>query len=128
MYRLLHVAINTATVPLDRHVIENRLSDLARDWLYYNSTNFILWTNKSTVTVSEMITDHLGTYDQLLVIAINTAEPPTGRMPSWIWEWINRPRNVWTGDVLTPALPAPAAANLFDPANPFLPPPPPSQP
>ena len=125
-YRLLHISITPATIPVDRAAIESRLNDLGRDWLCYNANNFILWTAMSPITVSEMITKHLTPYDQLLVFALSTTEMPTGRLPSWMWEWINRPRNIWTGDVLTPALPAPAATNLFEGgANPFLPPPPP---
>jgi nitrate/nitrite transporter NarK len=123
MYRLLHISITPIYEPVNRAALEARLSDLGRDWLCYSAFSFVLWTNKSIVTVSEMIATHLQPVDQLLVFAISTTETPSGRLPHWVWEWINRPRNAWTGDILTPALPAPSATNLFDPSNPWLLPP-----
>jgi hypothetical protein len=116
MYRLLHLSVTPALQPIDRSAIEARLNDLGSDWLGYNNTSWILWTNKSTITVSEMLTGHLSPYDHLLVFQIGTTEVPTGRLPPWMWDWINRPRNSHTGEVQTPAFPAPAAKPVFDPA------------
>lgn len=117
MYRLLHVSISPMYTPINRQAVETRLSDLGRDWIGYNSLSWILWTNKSIITVSEMLAGHINPEDHLLVFVLNTAEPPSGRLPEWMWAWINRPRNALTGDILTPALPAPNATNLFEPAN-----------
>lgn len=121
-YRFLHISITPINTPLNRAAIEARLNDLGRDWLCYNTLSFVLWTNKSTVTVAEMIEGHLQPEDQFLVFNFATNELPTGRLPSWIWDWINRPRNQWTGDILTSALPAPAATNQFDPNLWLMPP------
>lgn len=119
-YRLLHLSIAPAYQTIDRQTIEARLTDLGRDWMGYNALSWMLWTNKSIITVSEMISGHLEPADHLLVVSVNTAEIPSGRLAEWMWEWINRPRDPLTGDVLTPKLPAPAAKSLFDPENPWL--------
>lgn len=117
MYRLLHISISPVMGAFaDHKILESRLTDLGRDWLRYNTFCWMLWTNKSSITISEMISMHLDPQDQLLVIGVSPLDLPTGRLPQWAWEWINRPRNVQTGDILTPALPAPAAKNVFDPA------------
>lgn len=117
IYRFLHISITPIFVPLDRQKVERRLTDLGRDWMSYNSLSWILWTNKSILTVSEMLMGEIRDEDQLLVIALNPAEVPNGRLPNWIWDWFNRPRNLTTGDIQTPALPAPDAQNVFGNEN-----------
>lgn len=123
MYRLLHVSIAPAYGVVNKAEIENRLNDLGRDWLRYNSLSWILWTNKSTITVSEMLSGHIQPADFLLVLALSTNELPTGRLAEWMWDWINRPRDSLTGEVRTPMLPAPAAENLWDVSGSWLLPP-----
>lgn len=120
IFRLLHITIAPAYKPVDAATIKARLNDLGRDWIQYNTMSWILWTNKSTITVSEMISTHLEPVDFLLVLPINPTEQPSGRLAEWMWEWINRPRDFATGEVLTPLMPAPSARNYFDPENPWL--------
>lgn len=116
MYRLLHISIIPQVVPIQPQIVQKRLSDLGPDWMSYSAFNWMLWTNKSIVTVSEMIMGDVSPTDYVLVVALNVSEIPNGRLPEWAWGWLNRPRNAYTGEVLTPALPAPGASNLFDPA------------
>lgn len=117
MYRLLHISIVPQAIPTPPHVIQGRMNDLGRDWLSYNAFCWVLWTNKSILTVSEMVMSDVGAGDQVLVVALSPSEIPNGRLPEWVWQWFNRPRNPYTGDVQTPALPAPNAQNLFDPSG-----------
>ncbi len=112
-FRFVHLSIAPFHLPMNFAPVEMRVSQLSRDWLRYNSLSWILWTNKSTVTISEMVSEDLQPADQLLVMALSTTEPPTGRLPAWAWEWVNRPRDSVTGEIRTPALPAPAAENQF---------------
>ena len=125
MYRFLHVSIGPAFGFLNREGLHSRINDLSKDWLNYNNTCWILWTDKATITVSEMIMDSLNPADQIMVLGISDTDTPAGALPSWIWDWINRPRDCYTGQVLTPLLPAPAAVNLFAPQKSAAPPPPP---
>lgn len=120
IFRLLHITIVPPHTPVNPSTIAVRLNDLGRDWLQYASTSWILWTNKSTITVSEMLATHLDPADFLLVLPINPADQPTGRLAEWMWAWLNRPRDNLTGEVLTPLLPAPSATNYFDKDNPWL--------
>lgn len=119
IFRLLHVTIAPVHVQPDFDRVKARLNELGRDWIQYSGVSFILWTNKSTITVSEMLSELIEPIDFLLVLPINPLELPAGRLPSWVWEWINRPRNISTGDVHTPLSPAPHAVNYFDRDNPF---------
>lgn len=122
-YRLLHVSITPELIHTPKPALERRMNDLGRDWITYNAFSWVLWTNKSILTVSEMIMGDVHPGDQVLVVALNPAEVPNGRLPAWMWAWFNRPRNAITGDVETPTLPAPDAQNLFiQPDFGFLPP------
>lgn len=114
-YRFLHITITPLLIPVNQEKIQTRLSDLGRDWMSYNTLSWILWTNKSILTVTEMLIGDIDEDDQLLVVALNPAEIPNGRLPNWMWDWFNRPRNSQTGDVQTPLLSAPDAQNIFDP-------------
>lgn len=113
-YRLLHISIGSVFGVFNHSAIQSRLDDLGKDWLNYNANCWLLWTNKSPITISEMIAVHLNPADQILVLGVNSQDLPTGFMPQWVWDWINRPRDPASGAVLTPALPAPSAFNLFD--------------
>lgn len=116
MYRFLHITIVPEMAPPPPMVLQNRMNDLGRDWIAYNAFCWVLWTNKSIVTVAEMIMNDVGLGDQVLVVALDASEVPNGRLPQWAWDWFNRPRDPQSGDVQTPVLPAPEAKNLFDPA------------
>lgn len=113
-FRLLHITIVPQLVPTAPTRIQQRMSDLGRDWMSYNAFCWVLWTSKSIVTVSEMVMADVSPGDQVLVVALDPGEIPNGRLPEWVWGWFNRPRDPLTGDVHTPALPAPDAQNLFD--------------
>ncbi|MFC7377689.1 hypothetical protein [Brevundimonas sp. GCM10030266] len=115
-FRLLHITITPQVVPIAPHIVQKRLSDLGKDWMSYNAFCWVLWTNKSILTVSEMIMADVNPADHVLVVGLNPAEVPNGRLPDWVWGWFNRPRNPVTGEVLTPAIPAPGASNLFESA------------
>lgn len=113
MYRLLHLSVGATFGILNRDAIHTRLNDLSKDWLNYNTNCWLIWTNKSPITISEMISGHLNPADQILVLGVSNLDLPVGSMPQWVWDWINRPRDPHSGDVLTPALPAPSAYNIF---------------
>ncbi|MNR96414.1 hypothetical protein D3C72_275690 [compost metagenome] len=121
MYRLLHITIVPILAPTPQNVIQKRMSDLGRDWMSYNAFCWLLWTNKSILTVSEMVMGDVNPGDQVLVMGVNATEVPNGRLPEWVWAWFNRPRNPFTGEVQTPAIPAPEALNLFDQSQDYFP-------
>lgn len=116
-FRLLHITITPQVVPVPPHIVQKRLSDLGKDWMSYSAFCWVLWTNKSILTVAEMIMADINPADHVLVVSLNPAEVPNGRLPEWVWGWLSRPRNILTGEVMTPALPAPGASNLFEPAG-----------
>lgn len=117
IYRFLHITVTPAFGAVQTATMQQRLSDLGRDWMSYNQFCWVLWTNKNILTVSEMIMGDIDPQDHLLVVALNPGEVPNGRLPNWVWDWFNRPRNIISGEVLTPALPAPGALNVFENEN-----------
>lgn len=84
---------------------------IATDYLYYSPVHWILWSDKSTITLSEVIKASLPPGGMVLIVEINMQTRPTGYMPQAIWDWINKPRfdNVDLLKLLD--LPPPATSN-----------------
>jgi hypothetical protein len=91
--------------------LEPIVSELAADWVRYTSTTWILWTEKSTLTCSEMIRPKLDRGDHFMVVAADISADAAGTLPKWVWDWMNRRRDPSTGWVALPepVLPTPSS-------------------
>lgn len=94
----MHLSIIYASAPAPNH-LEAKLTPLATDWVRYGSANWILWTDKSAITLYEMTRDVLAPDDFCLIHRMDMTSPPNGFLPMWIWQWLNKFRDPNTGYV-----------------------------
>jgi hypothetical protein len=108
MHRYLHVSVVYSTAINDPKFLEPMIGELARDWVRYGPSGWVLWTDKSITTCVEMLRGKLLPTDLLLVLALSIGpnEPPNGIMHKWVWDWFNRYRDPATGWVYVPETPA----------------------
>jgi hypothetical protein len=109
---------------------------LADDWLKYANDCWIIWTARPASDWFYIFKNILGPNDMMLIVGLDMQER-NGWMPQWIWEWIDRKRQL--GPPPPPAPPphdlgallsgiSPLSGGLGLLGNPFsnlLPPPPP---
>lgn len=95
--------------------LEGIVKMLSKDWARTSFTNWVLWTDKSTITIGEMMRDYLGANDQFVVAVIDRTSPVGGWLPMWFWEWFNKDRDVNTGEEINvPDISAAIASFLTD--------------
>lgn len=100
MFRFVQVSITYQLVLGDPSKLEPMVQKLSREWCRLSQNVWMLWTDKSPVTISEMLKAELGEHDQLFVCSIDRSTPPAGWVPQWFWDWLNRPRNDTSGENL----------------------------
>jgi hypothetical protein len=99
MFRYQHLSIIPTTWHgYDPHNADLKLTTLVKDFYRYSSANYLLWTDKSPVTISEVVRDALRPEDWVLVHAVDRSVPPSGWLPTNTWDWLNRSRNHLTGE------------------------------
>ena|ERR671910_336165 len=83
---------------------------LGDEWIRYSVTNWRVWSEKSTMTITERLDPALDTRDAYLVSSIDPSDF-TGKLPRWAWDWIRaRVPDIVLGSEhpeLFPALPSP---------------------
>lgn len=88
MNNLIHVSFGFPGVPkvLDLEPVFNAIA--ASDWVRYSQTGWLLWTSKTPIQVYWSIIPYIDGNDTVLV---SPADPEqfVGRMPQWIWDWVN---------------------------------------
>jgi hypothetical protein len=74
------------------------MAGMALDWARYSHFGWLLWTGSSIFEVTERLKAVLDPDDQFLVTTFNPViDRPGGRLPKWLWDWINEPRDLVSG-------------------------------
>jgi hypothetical protein len=107
---MVQVAITYETPYRDAKVLEPTMTGMCLDWARFSHSGWLLWTNRSIFEITERLKAVLQSNDQFLVSALNPHEHTGGRLPQWIWDWINVPRDPVTG---LPAAPPSSTPNPF---------------
>ena len=106
MHRFIHISIGYSRLNPSPQILEPTMAALSDDWARYNFNCWILWTNKSSIVCMQAIKELLAPEDQLLIHKMDLSEIPIGLLPQWLWDWINRQRNPFSGAIEFPqALP-----------------------
>jgi hypothetical protein len=87
--------------------LEPAFSESGDDWIRVSATTWIIWTAKDTNAISYRVMPLLDMYDNFIISEMNP-RLTFGRMPPWVWTWINAksPGSVVVYDVLSPPRPA----------------------
>lgn len=102
MYRIVQVNIVYASAYRDPRVLEPLMAGMALDWARYSHFGWLLWTSSSIFEVTERLKAVLDPDDQFLVTTFNPViDRPGGRLPKWLWDWMNQPRDSLSGRTTT---------------------------
>lgn len=67
--------------------------DLAEDWLAYGGNNWLIYTNEGIEKWYGWLGAVLGPEDGVLIIEVKEPLFGVGRMPQFVWNWVNRDRS-----------------------------------
>lgn len=107
MHRFVHIGFAFDGVPkmLDLEPVIATFGD----WIRYSALSWIVWTDKPTGEMFTAICGHLDIKDNVLITKIDLLNS-FGRMPPWIWNWINSKSNstiIYHGNALQEVLKLP---------------------
>jgi hypothetical protein len=87
MNKFMHVSFVFAGIPKMRD-LEPPIQLVSDDWIRYSATNWILWTARPSTEIVEILVRHIDAQDYVLAAPI-ALENCTGKLPPWVWVWIN---------------------------------------
>jgi hypothetical protein len=121
MHRYVHVTVpEPGALPRNEGDLIGPANEAATDWIRYTPQTLILWTRRDLADVKEVFRRWLpGT--NVFVHSVNLSDIPSGAMPQYFWDWLNRHRDAASGYVNWPPLAVPPvprpAPNLFAPTT-----------
>lgn len=88
MYKFMHVGFAFAGVPkiLDLEPVFNQMGD---QWIRYSTSGWVMWTPKDAVTIYYTLNPHLDLGDNVLIAPLD-GSACFGRLPPWMWEWLQQ--------------------------------------
>jgi hypothetical protein len=106
MNRFLHIGFTFNAGPPKVRELEPTFDVLAPDWLRYSPTCWLVWTARPASDFFYGLKPFLGPSDSLLIIKADMSER-NGWQPPWVWEWMDRKRQLGP-----PSPPAPPPADM----------------
>jgi hypothetical protein len=82
--------------------LEPILNALAPDWLRFSFNSWIVWTARPASDFLYALKPAIGASDSVLIAKLDLSDR-NGWQPRWIWEWMDRKRDL--GPPPPPALP-----------------------
>ena len=101
-YRFVHVGINFGDPLKNPAYLRTTWDYVSPDWIQYTRANWILWTNVSLGTCNQALKDALTLNDQFLIFEMPESLRD-GFHYEFVWRWLTKPRNPFTGAVLEPS-------------------------
>jgi hypothetical protein len=92
MDRFLHIGFTWSGVPKTAE-LEPLFDALSKDWLRYSPTSWIVWTDRPASDFLYALKPKMGAEDLVLIVGISMSDR-NGWQPKWIWEWIDRKRQL----------------------------------
>ena len=71
--------------------VDNALNDPNGNWLRYNNNSWIIYTDKTPLQLTAIVNNVLLPNDQYLIVKLERGVG-VGRLPQWVWNWINTQR------------------------------------
>ena len=108
--RFLHIGFTFNEGVPKVQELEPIFNGLAFDWIRYSPTCWIVWTARPASDFLYAIKPNIGQTDSVLIVKLDLTDR-NGWQPQWIWDWMDRKRDL--GPPPPPALPPPDLANFF---------------
>ena len=63
--------------------------EMIGDWLYFSNQSWLVWTDKETFAIYQILSPHLSQQDAEIIFEVL---PGTrfGYAPKWVWDWIDQ--------------------------------------
>jgi hypothetical protein len=110
MNRFLHIGFTFNEGLPKVQELEPLFNALAPDWIRYSPNCWIVWTARPASDFMYALKNVVGQTDSFLIVKIDMSDR-NGWQPLWVWEWMDKKRNL--GPPPPPALPPPDLATLF---------------
>jgi hypothetical protein len=110
MNRFLHISFTFNEGLPKVQELEPIFNALAPDWLRYAFNCWIVWTARPASDFLYSLKPAIGPTDSILIVKLDMSDR-TGWQPQWVWEWMDRKRQV--GPPPPPALPPPDLENIL---------------
>jgi hypothetical protein len=90
--RFLHVTLTFSGASKNRE-FEDLFSRISQDWIRYAPNCWILFADRTATDVYYFMKIYASPDDQFLILGIDMNER-NGWLPAWIWEWIDKKREL----------------------------------
>lgn len=109
--RFLHISFTFNEGPKVQELV--RVFDAATpDWIRYSPNCWIVWTARPASDLMYLLKPLLDVTDAMFIVKLDMTDR-NGWQPTWIWEWMDRRREL--GPPPPPAPPPSDLASLFAP-------------
>jgi hypothetical protein len=102
-HKFLHVGFHFGST-LKFRELEPVFTAIGDDWIRYAFNCWIIYTPRSAADVFYFLKPHLTADDQMLIVGIDVTER-NGWLAQWIWEWMDRRRQLGPPPPPTPPPP-----------------------
>ena len=110
MDRFLHISFTFNEGIPKVQELEPLFNVIAPDWLRYSFNCWIVWTARPASDFLYALKPRIGASDSILIVKLDPSDR-TGWQPKWIWDWMDRKRQL--GPPPPPALPPRDLASLL---------------
>jgi hypothetical protein len=107
MNRFLHISLTFNEGLPKVQELEPLFNALAPDWLRYSFNCWIVWTARPASDFLYALKAAIAPTDSVLIVKLDLSDR-TGWQPQWIWDWMDRKRELGP-----PPLPARPSPDLF---------------
>lgn len=90
--RYLHMAFNFQNGAKTTE-LEPIINGMADDWLRYSPNCWVLWTSRPASDFLYVLRPYIGPNDTVLIAALDMSDR-NGWLPQWMWEWIDKRREL----------------------------------
>ena len=106
MNRFLHISFTFNERLPKVQELEPMFNAIAPDWLRYSPNCWIVWTARPASDFLYALKPFIGQSDSMLIVKLDMADR-NGWQPQWVWEWMDRKRQLGT-----PPSPSPPPTDL----------------
>jgi hypothetical protein len=110
MDRFLHISFTFNEGQPKVRELEPAFNYLAPDWLRYAFNCWIVWTARPSSDFLYGLRPFVGESDSMLIVKVDMSDR-NGWEPQWVWEWMDRRRQL--GPPPPPAPPPPDYSNFL---------------
>lgn len=93
MNRFLHISFTFNSGEPKVQLLEPVFNAIAPDWLRYSPNCWIVWTDRPASDFLYVLKPMIAESDSILIVKLDMTDR-NGWQPQWIWEWMDRKREL----------------------------------